>query len=158
MKHALIAAMILCFAAGAAFAAKAPSKKLSQKDKASLVVDAFLRLMDAGKDEEAFAHMDFDALLIDNKQDPARMTPKLKASRVKAYKNLSRNMFDTEKKKIKYRNFSIGAFKQTGGAATLELINTPPKGTAGKTYIKTFKMLQTNGAWKIYGILQQAEK
>jgi len=131
------------------------TEKVSDKENAQKVVQAFLGKMDTGKYEEAFALMDFDALILDQtKKDPSKLTAQQKDTQVKAYKNLAKNMFLSEKKQTKFRNFSFGEFKKDGNKATLELINTPPKGTAGAKTVKTFKLINTKGEWKIYGNMQ----
>jgi hypothetical protein len=160
MKRILMAMMIVCFAACAAVAApKATAAKLSDKDIAGGVVKAFLEKMDTGKYEEAYAYMDFDALLLDQtKKDPSKLDPKQKDMQIKSYKNLAKNMFVSEKKQTKFRNFTLGEFKKTGDKATLQLINTPPKGTNGAPVVKIFKLVSIKGEWKIYGNVMQGMK
>lgn len=161
MKRIILTTLLVCITACAAFAApKAPAKKqLSDKDKAAAVVQAFLEKMDAAKYEEAYALMDFDALLLDQtKKDPSKLPQDQKDMQIKSYKTLAKNMFLSEKKQTKFRNFSIGEFKKTGDKATLELINTPPKGTPGAPTVKLFKLITAKGEWKIYGNVPQTAK
>jgi len=156
---AILFCMICCVAVVSAQAQKPAGEQLSEKGKAAATVKAFLENMDTGKYEAAFAYMDFDALILDQtKKDPSKLTAEQKASQIKAYKNLAKNMFLSEKKQTKFRNFSIGTFVRTGDKATLSIINTPPKGTPGSPVEKIFKLVQVKGEWKIYGNTMPASK
>jgi hypothetical protein len=152
MKRTAVIVMMIVFGVTVSFAASPAKKQLSDKEKAQAVVQTFLEKMDAGKYEEAYSALDFDALLLDQtKKDPSKLPPQQKETQIKAYKNLAKNMFLSEKKQTKFRNFSFGAFNKTGDKATLELINTPPKGAPGAPIVKIFKLISVKGEWRIYG-------
>jgi len=151
----IIGLCILASAALAAPAAKAPDEKKA----AGKVVADFLKAMDEKKYDAAFALIDFEALIKDqSKTDISKMKPKDKDMQIKTYQNMIKSIFEGEKKQTKFRNFSEGAFKKTGGVATLEIINTPPKGAPGKPVIKIFKLTNKGGSWKVYGFSQPPAK
>ena len=161
MKHAAIITLALCFIATAALAAGKPKapQKASDKDKASLVVADFLKAMDAKSYDKAFTFIDFDTLIKDQlKVDTATLPPGERDKKVKVYQSVIKSMFEGEKKQVKFKNFSIGAFNKAGNTATLELVNSPPKGSTEKPIVKTFKMILNNNKWLIYGIAQKPAK
>ncbi len=162
MKKAAMVAVTFCIlscaASALAQAQKTADVQLSDKDKATATVEAFLEYMDQEKYDEAFAYMDFDTLLAEvTRKTTAKLTDEQKAAQIKSFKDLAKNMFLTEKKKTKYRNFSVGDFVKTGDKATLSIINKPPKDSKDSPNVKIFKMVRIKDEWKIYGtVLQKA--
>jgi len=160
MKKTAAFILGLCLIAAAAFAAQPKTDKTAdEKSAAGKIVADFLKSMDEKKYDAAFAQLDFEMLIKDqSKTDISKLKPKDRERQIKTYQEMIKGIFENEKKQTKFRNFSQGAFKKTGDTATLDIVNTPPKGTPGKPTVKTFKLILKNKTWKIFGFAQQPAK